>query len=159
MTALTGLLLALATASPQPHLDCSPPSGHVRPIAWSAVSNTAMSITGDTTFAPPRMTFANGKSVKVFFDGCGWIPTKTSVPHGSASIYTLWRVGSTQAPQLLNGNKLCSESPTYMAISSSPPPPTSSPNPIFVNFYNSKTPPTAWDDAALCASLTYELKQ
>src|SRR6516225_7822865 len=111
MTALPGLLIALASASP--HFDCSPPSAHVRPITWVAVSTTAMSITGDTVFAPPHMTFANGKSVKVFFDGCGWVPAKTSAPHGNASTYTLWRVSSAHMPQLLNGNTLCAEPPTF----------------------------------------------
>ena len=112
-----------------------------------------------TVFAPPRMTFANGKSVKVFFDGCGWIPTKTSAPHGTASIYTLWRVSSAHMPLLFNGNKLCAEGPTFMAVTSSPESGASSPASIFVNFYSSKTAPSAWDDVALCASYTYELRR
>jgi hypothetical protein len=69
---------------------------------WEAVSTTAMSITGDVTFSPDRITFGNGKSLPLAAAGTApnfdWSGKKTT---------TLFKVTAPDDPVLLHGNRLC----------------------------------------------------
>ena len=71
---------------------------------WKAYSMTAISITGDVTFAPDRITFGNGKSLPLAPAG--------SVPglkgdDGKQVNATLFRVTAPDDPVLLSGQRLC----------------------------------------------------
>lgn len=76
-----------------------------------ALSTTATSITGDISFDDHEIVFENGKKL-VFEDliADNFIVGGKKVP---ASVYS---VKGTANPKLLNGNRLCGESPvTYLA--------------------------------------------
>ena len=71
---------------------------------WKAYSMTAISITGDITFSPDRITFGNGKSLPLAAAG--------SVPgfkgdDGKQVNATLFRVTAPDDPVLLSGQRLC----------------------------------------------------
>ena len=71
---------------------------------WKAYSMTAISITGDVTFAPDKITFGNGKSLPLAPAG--------SVPgfkgdDGKQVNATLFRVTAPDDPVLLSGQRLC----------------------------------------------------
>jgi hypothetical protein len=70
---------------------------------WEAVSTTAISITGDVTFAPGRITFGNGKSLPLA--AAGSVPG-FGAPTGAVDA-TLYRVTAPDDPVLLHGNRLC----------------------------------------------------
>jgi hypothetical protein len=80
----------------------------------AAMSNTAMSITGDVVLSPTQITFQNGISLRIRRIGSGVVDDMMgqSVP---ADIFAVARPGN---PTLLNGNKLCGPAaPKYLAIS------------------------------------------
>jgi hypothetical protein len=70
---------------------------------WTAVSNTAMSITGDITVSGSAIKFQNGASI-----GLKPVP---GTPR-------LFAIAPAANPELLNGNHLCSptEGPNYVAL-------------------------------------------
>jgi hypothetical protein len=142
--ALLGVLFALITAAALP-----------APQHWEAVSNTAMSITGDVAFTPSRLTFANGKSLDLRYAGTRPISHASSTPHGTAQSFKLYQVVTRTNPTLLRGNVLCDETPTYVGVAVSP---EHNAMTEFLNVYNGETAPTSWDSDELCASYTYALK-
>ena len=81
------------------------------PQKWVAVSNTAMSITGDVISTPSRLTFANGKSLAVQFVGIHTIAKPSDATHG-AGYFDVYRVANRSNPILLNHNTICDKSPT-----------------------------------------------
>jgi hypothetical protein len=141
-----GLLLALAAAA------APATSQH-----WQAVSNTATSITGDVTFTPSRIVFANGKSLDIRSVSTGSISHASSTPHGTAKGFQLYEVLTKGNPKLLHGNVLCDEGATYLSVAVSPE--HSGPTTVFVNVSNGEAAPRSWDSNELCASFTYELKR
>jgi hypothetical protein len=120
---------------------------------WSAVSNTAMSITGDVTFTPTHLRFANGKALAVQFVGIHTIPTASDATNG-ASHFDVYRVVGRGNLILLNHNAICGQPPTYLTVLHS-----SSSAAVFVNLYDgSAAPGRSWNDPRnLCASYTYAL--
>ena len=71
---------------------------------WTAYSTTAMSITGDVTFTPQKMTFSNGTSVAL---------VRARAMSSTSTLYAL----SGKNPALLRGNTLCSTKlPGYVLI-------------------------------------------
>lgn len=144
---MLALLLALATATASPA-----PSQY-----WVAVSNTAMSITGDVVFTPSRIVFANRKSLDIRSVSTSSISHGSSTPHGTAKGFQLYEVLTKGNPKLLHGNVLCDEGATYISVAISPE--HNGPTTVFVNVSNGETAPRSWDSNELCASFTYELKR
>jgi hypothetical protein len=92
------LTLLLATAAP------------ALADSYTAISNTAMAVTGDIEFDDFGITFSNGE--QIVFDG---LVADTFVVDGErvgASVYSLAEAAD---PELLNGNTLCGEPVTYVA--------------------------------------------
>ncbi len=77
---------------------------------YTAVSNTAMSITGDIEFDDFGITFANGK--KIVFDA---LISDTFVVDGEKVPASVYSLAKPKDPVLLNGNRLCGEPVTYVA--------------------------------------------
>lgn len=69
---------------------------------WTAISTTAMGITGDIVLAEDRITFANGESLT--------IAPVNDAPAG------IFRVDPPQNPVLLQGNTLCGEGPARFIV-------------------------------------------
>jgi hypothetical protein len=143
---MLGLLLSLVVAA----------AGDAQ--QWIAVSNTAMSITGDVHFSPSRLTFENGQSI-----GIEYITTWATTPterkqYGNATSYRLYRVTTSADPVLLKGNKLCGAHPTYFTVAyraEAAPPGTT----ILAAFFTGSKPPAQWEmSSTLCAAYTYELR-
>lgn len=147
MNPLGGLLFALAAAAPTP-----------APQHWIAVSNGAISITGDVVITPTLVTYANGKSLRIRYERTANIAPKNGVPHGSARVFELYGIVDRQNPILQNGNVVCTPPATYLGIARSAEtnPPGST---VFVNYYNGAEPPSGWSPADMCASFTYERKR
>jgi hypothetical protein len=79
---------------------------------WEAVSTTAMSITGNVTFSPGRITFGNGKSLPL-------APAGTIAKFGTgveSVTATLFRVTAPTNPVLIHGNRLCGGPVTFIAV-------------------------------------------
>src|SRR5437016_10979470 len=70
---------------------------------WRAASTTAMSVTGDLTFAPNNIRFQNGQSLPLAIIGrlSGFNVLGEKVDA------TLYRVTTPADPKLKNGNHLC----------------------------------------------------
>ena len=127
---LLTLALSLAIASP------------ALADTYAAVSNTAMSITGDIEFDDFGITFENGKQI-VFDELVG----NTFVVDGeqvNASVYSL---AEAKDPVLLNGNRLCGEPVTYVAS-------WGDATTTFVAVFSTQDVPES--SAEMCASYTYE---
>jgi len=111
---------------------------------YTAISNTAMSITGDIEFDDFGITFQNGK--KIEFDdllGDTFVVDGKSVP---ASVYS---VADPNDPVLLNGNTLCGAPVTYVASWSG-----ATENDTIVAVFSTEDAPESSDE--MCASYTYE---
>ena len=91
---LVGLLAALLCAS----------RADARAYKWTATSTTAYAITGDIRVSADSITFANGKRIRIR-------PVSADKPQ----VFTL--VPRSANPTLLNGNKLCGDTPpTFIAL-------------------------------------------
>nr|WP_298103401.1 hypothetical protein [uncultured Shinella sp.] len=131
-TRLLALALSLGVASP------------AVADSYAAISNTAMSITGDIEFDDFGITFENGK--KIEFDdllGDTFVVEGKSVP---ASVYS---VADPKDPVLLNGNTLCGAPVTYVASWSA-----SNGTDTIVAVFSTEDAPESSDE--MCASYTYE---
>ncbi|WP_312418619.1 hypothetical protein [Shinella sp.] len=78
--------------------------------SYSAISNTAMSITGDIEFDDFGITFENGK--KITFDQ---LVGDTFVVGGETVNASVYSIADPEDPVLLNDNRLCGEPVTYVA--------------------------------------------
>jgi|SRR5665213_3229240 len=106
------------------------------PQHWTAYSLTAMSITGDVTFQPTRMTFAGGKSVALSYVK-------------KLGQYALYRVSAKANPHLLRGNTICgSKLPGYVAV-------WRGGVDVAVSFFSAGIPPSNVNAPSLCATYTY----
>ncbi len=91
---LVGLLAVLLCAS----------RADARSYKWAAASTTAYAITGDIRVSADSITFANGKRIRIR-------PVSADKPQ----VFTL--VPRSANPTLLNGNKLCGDTPpTFVAL-------------------------------------------
>lgn len=70
---------------------------------WDPYSRTASAITGKVIFTPSRVTFENGKSLKLM--RIGTLPQFASMYGKRAAI--LYKVTKPDDPVLLQGNRLC----------------------------------------------------
>jgi hypothetical protein len=70
---------------------------------WEATSNTAMSITGNVTFAPDKIVFQNGRSLQLSLVG----HETAFKADGETADAAIYRVTSPADPTLRNGNHLC----------------------------------------------------
>lgn len=112
-----------------------------------AISETAMSITGDITFDDASISFANGEELifSALLDD-SFVVGGTRVP---ASLY---EVETPADPELENGNRLCGAGDvSYVASWAAP---EVSGTGYVVAVFTGDTPPTS--DAEMCASYTYE---
>jgi hypothetical protein len=108
-----------------------------------AVSNTAMSITGDIEFDDFEIVFANGEKL-VFSELVG----DTFVVEGREVPASVYEIEEPADPALENGNRLCgSGDVTYLASWAG-----SEDSTIIAVF---TTPDVPGSDAEMCASYTY----
>ena len=110
-----------------------------------AVSNTAMSITGDVTMDDFGITFENGK--KLAFDE---LVADSFTVDGKSVPASLYSVKTPADPVLLNGNRLCGEGKvTYVASWGT--------DLVMVAVFTTQDAPQS--DAEMCASYSYEYRQ
>lgn len=107
------VLLALVGSVPAP----GPSLAADAPEHWSATSTTALSVTGNVTFAPDKITFQNGRSLRLRLVGreAGFKESGETVDA------TIYRVTAPADLLLENGNHLCgggghSVPVTYIAV-------------------------------------------
>ncbi|HEY8320392.1 MAG TPA: hypothetical protein VIG46_01195, partial [Candidatus Baltobacteraceae bacterium] len=106
------------------------------PQHWTALSQTAMSITGDVTFQPTQMTFAGGKSVALSY-------------LKKIGQYALYRVSAKSNPHLLRGNTICGPAlPGYVAVARDG-------GDVAVSFFSAGIPPSNVNAPSLCATYRY----
>ncbi|HEX5325695.1 MAG TPA: lysozyme inhibitor LprI family protein, partial [Acetobacteraceae bacterium] len=119
------------------------------PEHWAAVSNTALSITGDVTFSSDQITFQNGRSLSLSPVG-GILMADGTNRRIEASLF---RVTRPQDPVLLAGNTLCGSPITFIAVWH-PAPVGSDIDPRALAVFSGQTPPT--DGHPGCASFYYD---
>jgi hypothetical protein len=92
-----GLALAMGAVAVSPALAVDATGN------WTAVSNTAMSVTGDITVSGSAIKFQNGASIS--------LKPVSGAPR-------LFAIAPAANPELLNGSHLCSptEGPNYVAL-------------------------------------------
>ena len=134
MNSLRPLALALSMALASPALADT----------YAAISNTAMSITGDIEFDDFGITFENGKQIT--FDQ---LVGDTFVVGGETVNASVYSVAEPKDPVLLNGNRLCGAPVTYAASWE-----TSDGSGTVLAVFS--TPEAPQSDADMCASYTYE---
>ena len=109
---------------------------------YAAISNTAMSITGDIEFDDFGITFENGKQIT--FDE---LVGDTFVVGGETVNGSVYSLSEAKDPVLLNGNRLCGEPVTYVAS-------WGDADTTTVAVFSTQDVPQS--DAEMCASYTYE---
>jgi hypothetical protein len=106
-----------------------------------AISNTAMSITGDISLDDFEIVFENGKRLE-FED----LVADTFIVGGEEVAASLYSVKNPSNPKLLNGNRLCGSGPvTYVAVWGT--------EDTIVAMFDTQDVPES--DEAMCASYTY----
>ena len=115
---------------------------------YGAVSNTAMSITGDIDFVPGTITFQNGAKIHLVEVTMGqdgnWQLGGAPLPGD------IFKVDPPADPKLLNGNRLCGTAVTYAVMY------FRSPSDLNLNLYTGETVPSGADSDQLCATYSYE---
>lgn len=125
---------------------------------WIAVSNTAISITGDVTFATTRMTFQNGQAMDLQYITMRETSVQERKSFGNAAHYRLYRITSATNPTLQNRNKLCGSRPTDLTVAYEVES-ASAETAVLAAFFTGATPPPQWQGSStLCATYTYALK-
>lgn len=116
---------------------------------YAAVSNTAMSITGDIAMDDFAITFANGKSLEF-----AELVADHFTVEGRDRPASVYRVAKPADPKLENGNRLCGSGPvTYVASWGVDGDDTAT----IVAVFTGKEAPES--DETMCASYTYEIAQ
>ena len=133
-----GLVAAILSAG-----FASAASAYTDEDSYTAISNTAISVTGDIQFDDDGITFANGGTLEFSgLVGDSFVVDGQSVP---ASVY---RVRDPADPELENGNRLCgSGAVTYIAS-------WGADEDVAVAVFTGDQPPVSSDE--MCASYTYE---
>lgn len=116
---------------------------------YAAISNTAMSITGDISFDDFGITFANGKSLEF---------SELTADHltvdGQDRPASVYRVAKPADPKLENGNRLCGSGPvTYVASWGI----DGDDLATVVAVFTGRDEPDSSEE--MCASYTYEISQ
>lgn len=116
---------------------------------YAAISNTAMSITGDIAFDDFSITFANGKSLEF-----AELVADHFTVDGEDRPASVYRVAKPADPKLQNGNRLCGSGPvTYVAAWGI----DGDDLATVVAVFTGEDEPQASDE--MCASYTYEIVQ
>ena len=115
---------------------------------YAAISNTAMSITGDIDFVPGTITFQNGAKIHLVEVTMGqdgnWQLGGAPLPGD------IFKLDPAANPKLLNGNRLCGAAVTYAAMY------FLSPDDLNLNLYTGENAPSGADSDQLCATFSYE---
>jgi hypothetical protein len=116
-----------------------------------AVSNTAISITGDVSFTPSSIVFANHAVLPLTeagrANGLTWAESMRGRP------VILYKVNGEPNPKLLNGNFLCAANtpPSFISV-------LEQGSDVYVTVFSGKNAPTAKDfEQRICAGFTYSL--
>jgi hypothetical protein len=123
---------------------------------WVATSTTAISVTGNVTFAPDKMTFQAGPSLPLALVG----HVAAFQEMGETVDATVYRVTAKVDPRLKNGNHLCG-SPghglpvTYIAVWAPDPLPGDK-APRSMAAFSSKDPPRSAGGATSCGVYNYD---
>lgn len=146
------LLLALAGVLPA----LGPSIAADAPERWAATSTTALSVTGNVTFAPDKITFQNGRSLPLSLVG----HVAGFKGMGEAVEATLYRVTAPADPRLENGNHLCgggghSLPVTYVAVWTPNPLPGDK-APRSMAAFSGKDQPRSADDPSSCGVYNYD---
>jgi len=122
---------------------------------WTAYSKTAISITGDVTFSPGRITFGNGRYLPLA--PAGSIPRYNAL--GKSVTAGLFRVTAPSDPVLLHGNRLCGgrtpQPVTFIVVSTVGPVPDG-PELRSMDVFADATPPNAEGGTQSCGTYNYE---
>jgi hypothetical protein len=111
---------------------------------FTAISTTAMSITGDISFDDSEIVFSDGQSL--VFDE---LVEDVLVVDGEEVAASVYSVAEPQVLELLNGNTLCGDAPvTYVATWAG------TDDLTIVAMFDTQEAPGS--DAEMCASFTYE---
>ena len=122
---------------------------------WTAYSKTAISITGDVTFSPGRITFGNGKYLPLA--PAGTIPRYNAL--GKSVTASLFRVTESADPVLLHNNRLCggrTPQPVTFIVVSTPDHGQGEPELRSIDVFAATTPPNADGSAQACGAYYYE---
>jgi hypothetical protein len=118
---------------------------------WIAVSNTAISITGDVRFSPSRIVFVNHAALPLApvgeATGLTWADSMHDRP------VTVYRITQRGNPQLLGGNFLCgaATTPSFLSV-------LKQGDDVYLTIFTGAEPPTARDFASrICAGFAYSL--
>jgi hypothetical protein len=115
---------------------------------YGAVSNTAISITGDIDFVPGTITFGNGAKIHLVEMKMG--QTGNWNAGGDALPGDIYKVDPAANPKLLNGNRLCGSPVSYAVVY------FLSPSDLHLNLYTGGAVPSGADSDQLCATYSYE---
>jgi len=111
---------------------------------WTAVSRTALAITGDVRFTPVQIVFQNGRAMRITA-----IPRPRGFPPAATQLY---RISPPTDPVLLNGNRLCgARRVTYVLVSRA----RSPAGDVELSVYDGTRPPANEGDG-LCATYFYQ---
>lgn len=128
---IAGLLLGLACVAPAMAME-----------RYTAVSRTAMGVTGDIRLDDSEIVFQNGRKL-AFAD----LVADSFVVEGKKVGASVYRLKAPEDPVLLNGNRLCGQGRvTYLAAWGTPD--------MVIGVFTSREPPRSAGEA--CATYTYE---
>ncbi|MDE2583340.1 MAG: hypothetical protein KGL52_17015 [Rhodospirillales bacterium] len=152
-----GLLpLLLAACAAAPASPSATPSAAGPPERWTATSTTSVSITGDVTFQPGKVTFQNGRSLALARIGpvADFKTLLGTVPA------TLYRVTPPADPVLENDNRLCGQGRhswlvTFVVIWR-PSPLPGDVSPRMMDTFSGRAAPGSEQDAGFCGSFAYD---
>jgi hypothetical protein len=117
---------------------------------YAALSNTAMSITGDIDVVPGTITFQNGAKIHLVEVTMG--ETGSWQLGGAPLPGDIFKVDPPADPKLLNGNRLCGKNVTYAVMY------FLSPSDLNLNLYTGETAPKGAEGDQLCSTYSYEGK-
>ena len=119
---------------------------------WIAMSNTAISITGDVQFSPSSILFANHTKLKLTpagsAEGLTWFDSMRGEP------VELYKIAGWKNPRLLNRNYLCGArvQPTFLSV-------LEHGDDVFLTVFSGNEVPTTKDyESHICAGLSDSLK-
>ncbi len=141
LIATVALFLVLATSAP-----ATPPE------RWVALSNTAMSITGDATFTSSAIAFAAGGRLAIRYlkDVPGSVSfVGTAHPHARGRLY---RVLSPADLTLRSHNQLCGRRPTFVTVLKAR---AQSSTDVFLTVYSGSAEPVGKPSDNFCAGYTF----
>jgi hypothetical protein len=119
---------------------------------WQATSTTAMSITGNVTLAPDKITFATGK----FLPLAAPVPLPGFSVEGHKVAATLYKVTAPADLQLLRGNRLCDGHPVTYIVVWTPQPIGGDVAPRSMSPFSGPAVPTTDASPTSCGTFNYE---